>query len=242
VIDPRRPKTPDCLSDFRIDALIVGELEDEALRTATRHLEGCAWCRERRAALSTSYEETRAQLPPLRRPKKSVRGWLAAGAGALALAAAALLFVRTRPAETTVDATRIKGGDKLVFFVEHGGKVRDGRADERMVPGDKLQFAYSARQPVYVLVLSIDPTKEAFVYADGKSLMAPTTGNDVKPLPTSVELDGVLGEEHLFGLICGEARDAEALRLQLRREREQFRPPNGCTQTRWRIVKEAPKP
>ncbi|WP_394832566.1 hypothetical protein LVJ94_39290 [Pendulispora rubella] len=226
-----------CLSDYRIDAFLAGELRDEETE---RHFAECEKCRARRDELSAEYARMREQWPPLRLPtKRATRRWPAMAVGGLALAAGIALFVRTRHEDTT----RLKGGgNEVAFFVEHEDHVRSGVPGERVQPGDKLQFAYSARHPVHVLVLSVDGSGAASVYADGAAEMPATTGNEVRALPTSIVLDDVLGEESIVGLVCDGPEDAEPLRARLLREGDRFTAPPSCTATRWTLVKGARTP
>ena len=53
-------RTPDCLSDLRIDRLIAGDLEGRERDGARDHLAICATC----AARVTAFEAARAVTPP----------------------------------------------------------------------------------------------------------------------------------------------------------------------------------
>lgn len=250
------PLGPECLSDFRVDALLLGGLSADALDVAKAHVATCARCEARTRTLRETYAaEALPALPALSalsarsevapNPTSNVvslRRWVGGVTSALALAACVLLLLRSDRAQDTTDTVRMKGGDKVAFFVEHKGKLRAGYANERVEPGDKLQFAYSARQPVHVVVLSLDGARKVSLYVDDAGELPATTGNDVRTLATSVLLDDVLGSERIWGLVCKERQDGSTLQRQLDHEKERFTPPVDCITTEWTLLKEKAAP
>ncbi|MEZ4385472.1 MAG: hypothetical protein R3A79_29370 [Nannocystaceae bacterium] len=203
-----------CLSDLVLDQVRVGELARESIAA---HLDGCARCREREAALRGAHED--AELPPLELPPLELpgsaaidgrrRGWGRAGLGGLALAAAALVLVLVRPGAPgedplAVPATRTKGGAALHFHVRRGGAVLEGGPGELLRPGDALRFSYSWSAGGTVAVLSRDGAGTVSTYFPaGARSFAATPGEEVE-LPGAVELDAVLGDEALYGFFCAD--------------------------------------
>ncbi|HVH41893.1 MAG TPA: DUF4384 domain-containing protein, partial [Labilithrix sp.] len=101
----KRTRSDECLSDLVLDRLELAALGESEARSAAAHLEACARCASRRAALQgeaagqiPAYDDVLARAaeraraaPPSRKP---VGRRLAPFVGALALGAALLLFVR----------------------------------------------------------------------------------------------------------------------------------------------------
>ncbi len=58
-------KTASCLTDFRLDKLMAGELDAGAAASARQHLDGCAACASRMAELTADRDHYRGDLPPM---------------------------------------------------------------------------------------------------------------------------------------------------------------------------------
>lgn len=222
MIPPSRPAS--CLSDFALDGLVAGELADEG--SALRHVASCTECRVRWAERRAERDAFAREAPPLAlrapapRPK---RRWISAAAALGVVAAAVLLHIRSE------DGERTKGGTwQLGFYVKHASVVRQGASGERVEPGDAVEFVYSARDPRYIAVLSVDGAGRASVYypASGSARREPP-GAGVA-LPLSTVLDDTLGEETLYGVACREPFDIEALRRGLEDDPRRAPAPPGC--------------
>lgn len=175
------------------------------------------------------------------RPPKP-RRLLARASGVVALAAAIMLFLTFRePREG--DGTRAKGGaPKLGFYVSHGGTVRPGSPAERVLPGDGLRFVVTARDPLYLAVLSIDGARHGSVYySAGKDAAPVSAGTDV-PLPVSTTLDETLGDETIYGVFCPRPFAVEPLRQALETHPDQPPVREGCQLEVLRLRKEARPP
>jgi hypothetical protein len=209
--DFSRTRGEGCLSDFALDRLMRGEGSGEAARA---HLAGCEHCRARMAEIEAARAEFQKAAPSLpslpadRGTARPRRRWAVWGGGGAALAAAAaaalILFVRGNDA-----GTRIKGGARIAFYVEHAGKMRAGKAGERVAPGDTVQLVYSSVDPFYGAILSVDGAGQVSRYfPEGDRATALPAGRD-QSFPRSTQLDEVLGHETLYALFC---HDAVALR------------------------------
>jgi len=249
-----RSRSDDCMSDLRLDELLAEELDEATERTTVDHLARCAACARRRDEIEASRAEFLRDPPPLRlagRPAGSRRRaarWAAPVAGALALAAGAVVVVHGFPLASGPEApvasapdVRLKGGSRIGFYVSRNGSVSLGGPGERVAPGDALRFVYSATEPCYLAVLSVDGARKASVYfPQGPAAVRVDAGRDV-PLPTSTVLDGTLGHEALYGVFCSTAIDLEPVRAALEARPDAPAFPDGCTVDRLTIDKaEAP--
>ncbi|AGP40439.1 hypothetical protein [Sorangium cellulosum] len=242
------PARPDgCLSDLKIDELMAGQLDAAAAQEANAHLAGCPRCAARRAGIEAERAAFAAAAPPLqlgpsRRDRRapaartaassrSPRRWLLpAAASTLAAAAAAALFFRAapHPREVVSPGERIKGAERLGFYVKRGEQVLPGGAGERLLPGDALQFTTTSAEARYLAILSVDGASQASVYyPSGPLAERVEPGRDV-PLPQSTVLDDTLGTERIYGLFCAEAITVEPLRAALAANPDALSVPPGC--------------
>jgi hypothetical protein len=191
-----------CMSDLLLDELIGGLLSERERRAARNHLLSCLVCRRRFTQIENA---ARIVLPAL--PRKS--SWLAVTTLAAA-AGVALAFVIPAP-----DAVRIKGGERLGFYVKEGGAMRRGAPQEIVHPGDQLRFFYSMGKERYVAVLSLDGAKRASVYYPLGARAVLHRGGQNVALPLATELDGTLGREIIFALFCDRPIDLEPIRAAM---------------------------
>jgi hypothetical protein len=243
----------ECLSDLQLDALALGALGEIQTQQAERHLSSCARCSERRQALA---ETTRSSADVLARSSSSAspapirlaarrsarRAWLGGAVGALAAAAALLLVLGRSPLLPSGDTVRSKGTSRVGFFVRHAGVVRRGNERERVSPGDALRFVVTSSTATYVAVLSRDGAGQVSVYHPSGARAARVEPGVERPLETSVVLDDVLGEEHLYALACSAPIEVAPLRDQLQRSAAEPAWPAECTVERFVLIKEATKP
>ncbi|WP_437587258.1 DUF4384 domain-containing protein [Sorangium sp. So ce1000] len=154
-----------------------------------------------------------------------------AAASALA-AAAALFFFRFYAAPEGRDAEipgeRIKGAERIGFYVKRGGSVLPGGAGERLHPGDAIQFTYSSTEARYLVILSVDGASQASVYYPSGPVAARIEPGREVLLPQSTVLDETLGTERIFGLFCSEALAVEPLRAALAAHPDAPPAPPGC--------------
>ena len=242
-LNPKRPAS--CLSDLRLDAYLAEDVSAEEAGTIRAHLEHCQRCQARLGALTSTrahylagpaavsfrheleLRASRRRGPKLGAPYVYVLG------SALAVAAAILLLVLPRTQLETGAETRLKGGQRLGFYVQHAGRTRRGSDGERAVPGDLLRFTYSTDRAVQFAVLSYDPAKHASVYVP---FMSVAPGVNVGA-PLSVELDASLGVELLYGMFC-QQRPAVSDLLRVLEERAGAPPAAaGCEVVRLQIMK-----
>ncbi len=229
-----RRVSEDCLSDLALDRLAMGELDRESAERANGHLAGCAPCRDRNRSLEQERDRFAAAAPELSLPgmasstaaatptnaaRPRRRPWLATGVGsglALAASIAMILLLRRHdrlppgPEPTqasTADTVASKGLDfELVAVVDRAGHQTRARSGDSVVPGDRVQLAYSVVEPGYLFVIGIDGTSRATIY-----FPEPTGSSEVQPgreveLPFSLVVDAVPGAEHFYGVLCRNAR------------------------------------
>lgn len=216
----------DCLSDLALDRLAMGELDGEAAARANEHLGRCHPCRDRAVELELDRERFLAAPPalalpdagPSRVPAARRRPWLATGLGgglAVAASVALVLLLRKRepPAGSasspapTADTVASKGLDfELVAVVDRKGHQTRAQSGDSVVPGDRVQLAYSIVEPGYLFVVGIDGTSRATVYfPEGGGSGEVQPGREVE-LPFSLVVDAVPGPEHFYGVLCRDAR------------------------------------
>ncbi|WP_437658469.1 DUF4384 domain-containing protein [Sorangium sp. So ce1182] len=237
------PARPDgCLSELKLDELMAGQLDAAAAQEASAHVAGCARCSARLSEIEAERASFAASAPPLRLERgapagraaakaRSPRRWLLpAAASGLAAAAAVALFLRAAPdgREAERPGERIKGAERIGFYVKRGGSVLPGGAGERLLPGDAIQFTYSSAEARYLVILSVDGASQASVYYPSGPVAARIEpGRDVL-LPQSTVLDDTLGTERIYGLFCSEATAVEPLRAALAANPDAPPAPPGC--------------
>jgi hypothetical protein len=242
----RRTRGEDCASDLVLDRWLAGELGPDEVERVERHIVQCARCAARNEAVRASKAALPPELPDaiVAKAKASehhphvatvhpLRRWAPQLATALAMAAALVLFVRTRePAPDPIGVgERTKGGPRIAFHVRQGGGIRAGATGDRLSPGDQVQFSYSARDRAYLAIVSLDGGGHASVYypSDDSDRAAPIEPGVDVTLPQSTVLDETLGPEKVFALFCERAVSLAEVRKQL--EVEPAQPPRveGCT-------------
>lgn len=244
----KRARPESCLSDLRLDRLVAGELDAPAEAEARAHLKGCAPCAARLAEIEAGRAAFLAEPPPLRATARPARvrrilPWVPPLATALALAAAALLWLRPRPVTEPIDpGTRIKGHARVGFYVKHGAAVTPGAAGETVIAGDTLQFTTTTpRDGAYFALIAVDGARKASVYYPaGQRAEAIERGRDV-PLGTSTVLDEVLGDETAYAFFCAEPVELEPLRAAVERAPDHPPVPASCELDRVSYVKRAPR-
>lgn len=247
-LEARRPG-PDCAGDLELSRLLAGELDPATAALRREHIGACPTCGARLADLDA---ERRAFLaaPPWRLPAaRSRRRWQwTAGALALASAAAVLVLFMVRPGVDSRSptgaegpegpGTRTKGGVRFDLLVERAGAVTRLDDGDEVHPGDKVQVVYAAEAATHLAVLSRDGAGAVSVYfpTDGATTWPAAPGGDVS-LPSSTELDDVLGPETIYLVACARATPLAALRVLTG---PGATPPDGCTVQSVHLEKRAP--
>jgi hypothetical protein len=236
-----------CLSELALDEYLAGELAAEASEHARLHLDQCDRCTARRAERQADLRAFLERAPTFAEHAAHVQGArgkaflparraVLAAASLLALAAAALLIVRS-PRDH--DEIRGKGGARIGFYVKRGEDVTRGAASQVVRTGDLLRFVYTAPADAHLALFNLD-ARAAAVYFPARSERAASIrqGTDV-PLDFSVELDASPGVEHVHALFCAESFALEPLRAELEAQK-QLTVPQGCTHRVITLHKEAP--
>ncbi|HEY6559135.1 MAG TPA: zf-HC2 domain-containing protein [Polyangiaceae bacterium] len=251
-----------CVSDLTFDEWRAGELESPELERVEEHLASCEPCRQRHEQLQAEAEDFLTRYPELEGPvspekspvsaraaagerpavssvaprSRRLRRWAWASGTAVAAAAAFFLVLGRAGTGTPDGETRLKGGARIGFFVSSGGSVRPGRGGQVVHPGDRLRFTVTTPRPVYVAILSLDGAGAASVYyPTGAESQHLGIVRD-QALESSVELDGTLGDERIWGVFCDAPFEIEPLRTALERRRD-LPALSGCTNDLLGLVK-----
>lgn len=229
---PESTRGESCLSDLTLDCLLLDELDDRTRNQALAHLEGCAACAARRRELNddrVGFQQSQ------RRPEggrvvalagwRARRGWVAGAAGALVAASLALVVTRVRPDDEGAGERR-KGGAFVSWYLQRGGEVRQGRADDVLQQGDRLRFTLFAEGPGFGAVVSrVDEGHGGFTIPGGGRMGVLVPG--ANELPGAIELDAAEGSEALVAFRCARELPMEELRAAARAPTVAD-PPEGC--------------
>ncbi|MGB5809991.1 MAG: hypothetical protein WBG86_05635 [Polyangiales bacterium] len=233
----RTEASEDCVSDFAMDRLLVGELVQEEAAALRGRIRACPHCQARLDELREEQRAFSARPIPIhlgRRRSSTVR----AAVALVAAAAAAALFVQLPVTDDGV--IRTKGGAWAGYtVVAPDGAVRGDQDSGLAYPGDELQWNVHIDEPRYAAVLSRDPTGNVSVYfpdSNVAALVSPRDGR-TQTLRLAARLDGLLGEEDLFILLCETPVQLAPLLAELRDNTESF--PAECTVSEHILLKKA---
>jgi hypothetical protein len=236
-------ETERCPSRLRFDRLLAGELEAAQAQQLEQHARCCPRCRPlldqlRRghAAFPTALPDNIAQRVREHEHAGRDRPWLAWSTPALA-AAALLLALAAWPARPQPDSVRTKGGPRLSFYILHDGAVRPGTDGERVQPGDRLEFAYSSERDAFLAIVSIDAARKASAYYEQDGRAARIGASSRAVLDRSTLLDGTLGPETIYALVCAEPIAVTPLLQALERAPARVPDATGCSVQRYALVK-----
>lgn len=225
--DPFDPRLGDAPSERAVDAYVAGDAEPDeraavegwmALDPANAAIvearrSGFAafpearpdamLARIRQGLDAAEVAEREAAAPPpqrLRWPR-----WLAAGAGLIAAAAAALIWVDRPPVDDGVDAVQVKGSLALRVFRARGDAVVELGAGDAARAHDRLRFRPEGVPPGgHLLVAGVEADGDVFAYfpPDGRAVAAETARGDDGALPGAAVLDDSEGREHIWLVWC----------------------------------------
>jgi hypothetical protein len=231
-----RDRGPDCISDLLFDEWEAGELSESQIRYLEAHLAGCARCAARKTELAVAarafLEKVPSFSPPVAPVRKKARArWFAGASAALAVAAAAVLYLRS-----STQGVRTKSGPRLGFYVMRGTEVSLGADGEHVRAGNRLRFTFTTTEPRHLAIVSLDARGAVRVYWPlGEVSTYVEPGANV-PLTTSVRLEDGPGEERVFGIFCSGSIDVGAVRETLTKRHELGALP-GCTVDSLRLEK-----
>jgi hypothetical protein len=229
-----RRQSAECASDLSLERWLVGELADEEIAALCSHLAGCEPCRARHELLEREHRALSEQLPAL--PSTSSSGVVAVDARRYLLArvalglgslAAALALWLSLDQRKPVPITRTKGGNDTVqldWVIRRGGEVFTPDAGEPLRPGDALRFGLRTTRRGFASVLSLDGEGRASVYHEWVAIEPGAR----RLLPGAIELDEVVGEEHLYGIVCQHTEPLAVLQDAIRRAPSEPELPAGC--------------
>lgn len=109
-----------------------------------------------------------------------------------------LWFLPSKP----VEEVRTKGGARLTYHVSRGGTVWLAGPGEELKENDAIQFVFSATEPGYLAVFSVDGRGLVSSYYPADGEVAAAYQPEHVRLSTSTVLDGTLGEEVFVAVFC----------------------------------------
>jgi len=214
-----------CVSDYEMDRLLVGELDNAEADAVRTRIEGCAHCAGRFEALEQSHGDLR--LPAHRFAALPARSTVWAGVGALAMAAAAIFMVQRAETGSDTGVIRLKGSDRFGYtIVAPDGRVRGDETSGVAAPGDELQWHFRTVRDAYVAVLARDEGGRVSIYFPEEGITAPVVGGAERVLPIAIRLDSGLGEEDVVGVVCTEPTRLEILQAAVETNTDE--PPPSC--------------
>ena len=191
-----------CPSTFTLDRHLIGELTPEASRAVEVHLAECAACQARWAELARFNADFAVPCPSFSSIRQARVGrWkklALSGAVVSAVGALAAIFWPTNP----VEEVRTKGGLRLGYHVSRAGAVWLAGPNEELLEHDSIQFIFTAPQPGFLAVFSVDGRGEVSRYYPGEGDRAAVYDPEQSRVSTSTVLDAALGEETFVAVFC----------------------------------------
>jgi hypothetical protein len=202
------------LAELALRRYRAGEFTLEACDATDRHLAACAPCRSKLRLLVEEQKTFEREIPferfaggverarrvPRPRPR---RLWFAGLGGALAAAAAVLLWVQTsQPVRTPIRHNEIKGGIEATVRVA-SAKAAAQRSvppgsQEVLEPGDRVRLGYRTTEPRYLAAVSVDEAGlVTLLYPESGPALTAATSVETVYLPDSLEFTGS-GREKVF--------------------------------------------
>jgi hypothetical protein len=252
-LERTRPET--CLSDLVLDRFVARELErSEQGERVRRHLEACDPCRARSRVLEEAASAFKREIfvsglavQAERAVKRSPIRRLASFGAIAAVFLGAIVLVRSAASD---DPIRVKGGLGLGVVARRlDGNTEQVLPGAELRPGEAIRFEVSARKKGYLFIAGIDSAKNVTPYYPGPNaagIFSPGVG---QLLDGSVTLDGTLGAERIFALLCDEPIDGpkviERGRAALQRAggdpAKIERLDSGCSETSF-VISKVPSP
>lgn len=227
--------TTECISSDRLDEWVATGETIVGFEDILPHAAMCESCQARIEDMRRSHAQwklTQPKAEPFLQQvehkqiaKPTHRHRYIAGLSSLAVAAAALFFLR--PAELPVaNGIRAKGAASLSVYVKRGDRVWTGGEREELHAGDKLGFAYTSTAAGYIVILGRDAAGQTNVYYPATHSAAPIPAvHSESDLPFAVELDTATGKEAILTYFCTTPVSTAELR---ERTRARLGPPESC--------------
>lgn len=190
------------LTDLSLERHLAGEIDVAA------HLDGCALCRDRWAALEAD-EAAVVLRPPARVTPPTGNGGRLMLFGGLLAAAAAVVFFVLRPAGTVGDpiddGVRLKGSFAFEVHAHDGSRSRQVLDGDAVAAGERLGFRVKTSAAGHLLVLGRDGSGETWLAwpQQGGGQSAPFgPAVSARDLGEAVRLDTTPGDERLQAVLC----------------------------------------
>ena len=223
-------------SAWALECHHAGEGEPALRKGIDDHLETCLGCREKMQALTEARADFEGRMnragflvrvqqgieeaQDKSLSKRPIWPWFAVAGTALA---AMLLWMVLQPQLGTLggedsDGIRIKGdlALKLSFFIEENGRAQLADPEKALHPGERIQFALTGPKGGFVHLVGVDEAGLVSVYyprLDQNKEEFP--GGVDRPVPGAVLLDGTLGRERIFVLVCEQAMKAAQIKARV---------------------------
>ncbi len=189
-----------CLSDMKLDELLLNELDDLATKERERHIGTCLRCHRRFQELAEDRAGFDIPLSPSVSQKSRSSRWL--GVSASILVAASALFFLSRSDEPEI---RRKGSLSLTLEVKQGARTFLATQKDPLSPGDVVQFIVPPQPGRHLAIFNIEASQKVTVfYPYGQDLTSPLgisrKGN--YRVPGAIVLDESQGQETIFAMVC----------------------------------------
>lgn len=203
------PRPAECLSDLALDRLLAGEPGPR-----WDHVNSCARCRTRLETLKQSSHVSEAWIASgVARTRRRLWWRRSMGLVSSVAVAATLLMVmaRVRPLPAPPDE-RLKGAElSLGVYVRRGsGVVVAAQSPAEVAPGEQIRFEITSVRPGFLGIVGLDAAGAITPYVSGGARLR-KLGAGRQLLDGSILLDGTLGAERLFAVLCKDDRDTREL-------------------------------
>lgn len=225
-----RAGNPGCPSDLALDRLQAGELSEDKARELRQHVADCTLCPERMSARSVGFagfkevddrkilSAIRSQLadsPPASRFERFLQRLriMAVPLSAAAVAAVVGILLLGRSGSSTdpnpaggdpltLPETREKGGLALQVYRLVGGQAQQALSGDTFRQGERLRFVVDLPAAGQVAVLGVEPGGGLYVAWPQSPGDGQRPAGKRQELPGAVALDGSVGKEVLYLVLC----------------------------------------
>jgi hypothetical protein len=225
-----RAGNPGCPSDLALDRLQAGELSEDKARELRQHVADCTLCPERMSSRSIGFagfkevderkilSAIRSQLadsPPASMFERFLQRLriMAVPLSAAAMAAVVGILLLGRSGGSSdpnpvgsdtpmLQETREKGGLALQVYRLVGGQAQPALSGDTFRQGERLRFVVDLPAAGQVAVLGVEPGGGLYVAWPQSPGDGPRSLGKRQELPGAVALDGSVGTEVLYLVLC----------------------------------------
>jgi hypothetical protein len=225
------------LSSELLDLLMLSALSVAEAAAAKQHLETCTSCQRHWKELNDDKQHFEQFVFARTLPKiearlvrapaawfERLKLWLVLpAAGLVAAAVVALLVFAPRTSTDDQAYVGLKGLQAPsfeIFALRDGGSPFEVRRGAKLLPNDRIRFVVNPGSAKYLLIASRDGAGAFTVYfpfdASQSAKLEPAAG--VIELPRAVELDAVVGPEHVVAVFSDAPVTADEVKAALLRD------------------------